>query len=266
MINFTRENEYEADRYGIGLMASAGFDPVGTVEFFKIITTLSGGGGIEYLRTHPLGTNRMAEASARAEDAGRGSQQLDDYHLFKDYLFYSSTDHLAELGSPYLRALSSIQAGEFLQADNRLAGLYQSEDENIWYGVAYAENLERLERKSEAERVYRHLLDIFPGDYALSMRLLRLYKVQGQGDEALRIARDLEVRFPEESQIYFELSEIYKILRKPALRLMAQAEYHRITGNHRQAIRLYDEILQASDVDLATESKAREKRFLLLQN
>ena len=46
---------------------------------------------------------------------------------------------------------------------------------------------------------------------------------------------------------------------------MAQAEYHRITGNYRQAVRLYDQVLQSRDVDLATESKAREKRLILLE-
>lgn len=269
LINFTRENEYEADRFGIGLMTSAGFDPKGTVEFFQIITSNSAGGGfanIEYLRTHPLGSNRIAEAAARAASAGHGSQQVDDYQLFRDYLLYSSTEHLPDQGSPYLRALASVQAGDYQLADDRLSQLYRADDENIWYGIAYAENLERLNQKQEAERVYRRLLNIFPGDYALSMRLMQLYKRQGQGQEALKIARDLEIRFPEDQQVYFELSEVYEILRKPALRLMAQAEYHRITGNYKQAIRLYDQVLQSRDVDLATESKAREKRLLLLEN
>ena len=46
---------------------------------------------------------------------------------------------------------------------------------------------------------------------------------------------------------------------------MAQAEFHRISGNPRQAIRLYDEVLKSPDVDLTTESRAREKRLLLLE-
>ena len=266
IINFTRENEYEADRFGIGLMTDAGFDPQGTVEFFQIITSLSGSGGIEYLRTHPLGSNRIAEASARAANAGRGRQQVDDYQEFRDYLIYTGTDHLAEdRGSMYLQGLASIQSGNYVQADERLGELYRANDESIWYGFGYAESLENLNRRDEAEAVYRHLLDIFPGDYALSLRLIKLYKDLGRGEDALAIARDLEVRFPEDQQVYFELSEIYKILNKSALQLMAQAEYHRITGNYRQAVRLYDQVLQSRDVDLATESKAREKRLILLE-
>ena len=34
-INFTRGNEYEADRVGVGLLASAGFDPMGMSDLFR---------------------------------------------------------------------------------------------------------------------------------------------------------------------------------------------------------------------------------------
>ncbi|MCP4983067.1 MAG: hypothetical protein GY935_21535, partial [Gammaproteobacteria bacterium] len=134
------------------------------------------------------------------------------------------------------------------------------DSENIWYSIAFAENLELLGREADAELVYRRLLDIFPGDYVLSMRLLRLLKLAGQNQSALVIARRLEIEYPDNQQVYFELSEIYQSMQRPALRMMAEAEFHRITGNSRQAIKLYDQILELSDTDLATESKAREKR------
>jgi predicted Zn-dependent protease len=98
------------------------------------------------------------------------------------------------------------------------------------------------------------------------MRLLRLLKLAGRNQSALVIARGIENRFPEDRQIYFELSEIYQSLQRPGLRLMAQAEYQRLTGNPRQAIRLYDEILSSGDIDPVTASEAREKRSILLSN
>lgn len=267
MVNFTRENEYEADRIGIELLQNAHFDANGMVEFFQIMGQLSGSselGNIEYLRTHPVSSNRVAEAISRVKKTRVVDDQADEFPLFKDFLFYTSNDHLPVQGSPYLRALALIQSGEYRQAETLLLDLYQQDSENIWYSIAFAENLERLGRGAEAELVYRRLLDIFPGDYILSMRLLQLLIQAGQYQSALVIARDLETRFPQRQQIYFELSEIYRSLQRPALRLMAEAEYHRLNGNAKQAIRLYDEILDSSDVDLATESRAREKRLLLL--
>jgi len=268
MVNFTRENEYEADRLGIDLMYQANFDTNGMVEFFTIMAKLSGSselGDIEYLRTHPVNSNRIAEAIARVKNKTDSGDQVDDYRLFKDYLQYISNIHLPDQGSAYLRALAASRDRAYQQADAKLADLYRRSNENIWYGIAYAENLELLRRDAEAETVYRHLLDIFPGDYVLSMELLRLLNRVGRPQAALDIARRLEFEYPRQQQVYFALSEIYKSLKRPALQLMAEAEFHRLNGNSKQSIRLYDQVLTSADADPATLSKAQEKRQQLLR-
>jgi predicted Zn-dependent protease len=246
MVNFTRENEYEADRVGMDLLQRAQFDPNGMVEI----------GNIEYLRTHPLNNNRIAEAADRASRLGHGRNQFDDFLLFKDYLLYNSSDYLPDQGSEFLRALRLTLAADYRAADAKLAALYQGDNENIWYSIAFAENLEHLGRESEAELVYRRLLDIFPGDYVLSMRLVQVLKLGGHNQSALMIARTLENEHPNDKQVYFELSEIYRALNRPALRMMAEAEFHRIAGNPDQAIKLYDQVLNLPDTDLATQSSA----------
>ena len=67
-INFTRTNEYEADRIGIGLLIEAGINPDGMVEFFEHLLDKSSGLQIEYIRTHPLDINRVTEAKNRIKD------------------------------------------------------------------------------------------------------------------------------------------------------------------------------------------------------
>ncbi len=268
MVNFTRDNEYEADRFAVELLRNAGFDTRGVAEFFRIMASLSGTselGSIEYLRTHPVNNNRVSEAAARVLPTDSSEDQLDDYQLFRDFMRYTSNDHLVEQGSEYLRALALSRAAEHQRANQLLDRLYRDDSENIWYSIAYAENLEQLNRVDEAELVYRRLLDIFPGDYVLSIRLLRLLKLEGRYQSSLLLARALENRFPERPEIYFELSELYDSLDKPSLKRMAEAEFHRINGNPQQAIRLYDQILKSGSADIATESEAREKRLQLLE-
>jgi len=268
MVNFTRENEYEADRVGIQLMSDANFDTNGMVEFFSIMTQLSGSselGDIEYLRTHPLGSNRVAEATARVHNHPGGGDQVENYPLFKDYLLYVSSDHLPQRGSDYLRALALMKSGNHPQADRMLEKLYRENDENIWYCVAYAENLEQMRRIEDAEQVYRRLLKIFPGDYILSMRLLSLLNRSGRYQQALQIGRRLEIDYPESQRVYFELSSIYGSLNQPVPKMMAEAEFHQLTGNPRQSIRLYDQVIASDQADPTTVSIAREKRLLLLE-
>ncbi|MEZ5544494.1 MAG: M48 family metalloprotease [Lysobacteraceae bacterium] len=70
-IDYTRSNEYEADRIGINTLYRAGYDPVAMADFFgrmnRITRTNSGGvQAPEYLRSHPVTTTRMSEATERA--------------------------------------------------------------------------------------------------------------------------------------------------------------------------------------------------------
>src|ERR1700690_1849521 len=73
--NYTRASEFEADRIGIGTMASAGYDPLGMASFFEYL----GGSGpepsrinaVQFLIDHPLPADRIAEARNRAEQIGR---------------------------------------------------------------------------------------------------------------------------------------------------------------------------------------------------
>jgi len=69
-INFTRGGEQEADRIGIQLLARAGFNPEAMANFFsrmQLATRSGDAGPPEFLRTHPVTTNRIAEARDRAE-------------------------------------------------------------------------------------------------------------------------------------------------------------------------------------------------------
>ena len=68
-INFTRANEYEADRVGVGVLAAAGFDPMGMPAFFETLARQTGplaSQAPEFLRTHPVTVNRIAETRERA--------------------------------------------------------------------------------------------------------------------------------------------------------------------------------------------------------
>src|SRR5690606_39132668 len=56
-INFTRMEEHEADRVGIGYLAAAGFDPNGMAAFFETMMRQRGSAGGDIpslLLTHPV--------------------------------------------------------------------------------------------------------------------------------------------------------------------------------------------------------------------
>ncbi len=263
MINYTREFEYEADRLGIELLQGGNFDPQGMVDFFRMMERISGNSefqSIEYLRTHPVNDNRISEVENRIRSMTVARSGPDYFQMFRDYLFYLSLDRMDYTGSEFRKALAKSKMGEFEQANLSLEKLYQQDSENVWYGYVYAENLENMNQLDEARQVYRKLLEIFPDEFALSLRFIRLLKSAGDYDSALVIARRLEKRFPGEKRVYKELSEIYNKLQQPIYRMMAEAEYHQLSGNYQLAINLYDTVIGSPQTDDATESRAMAKR------
>ena len=74
-INYTRSQEFEADRIGIGTMAAAGYDPLGMATMFEELNRNSPSPdrvkAVEFLIDHPLSAERVAEARNRAEQIGR---------------------------------------------------------------------------------------------------------------------------------------------------------------------------------------------------
>ena len=69
-LNFSRDMEREADRVGFGVMTDAGFESRGVAMMFEKLqqaARLNDNGSFPYLRSHPLTTERIAEAQARVQ-------------------------------------------------------------------------------------------------------------------------------------------------------------------------------------------------------
>jgi predicted Zn-dependent protease len=61
-LRFTREDESEADRYGLKYMSQAGYDPSAMLDVMKILKEAARGSRQpEFLSTHPLPETRLRE-------------------------------------------------------------------------------------------------------------------------------------------------------------------------------------------------------------
>ena len=79
-IDYTRDNEAEADRVGIRTLANGGFDPGAMADFFETLqSVVRMNQGDErsrvpgYLQTHPLTLTRISEARERAAKLGKNT-------------------------------------------------------------------------------------------------------------------------------------------------------------------------------------------------
>ena len=262
MVNYTRDFEYEADRLGIDILQSAGFDGQSMADFFQMLGSASGHSesqNIEYLRTHPVSDNRIAEIESRLQQPQTKSFGPDYFPLFQDYLRYIADDGTLSDNSRFSQALSKIKAGQAQAANDLLAALYTSDRDNFWYGYVYAENLQFLHKRVEAITVYRQLLAIYPDDFIFLFKLMRLLKDDAQFNPALVIGRQLENSHPDHKMVFFELVDLYRLTGQLLLETLAQADYHRLDGSVDVAIKLYDRALNLPDIDTATVFKVQER-------
>ncbi len=211
-INFTRSNEYEADRVGVGLMASAGFDPLGMPAFFETLARQSGplaSQAPEFLRTHPVTVNRIAESRERATQLPR--QEVTDatgYSLTRARLRLLASptpeaaigrfkaemqdpSRVADIGAEYGIALGQLQLGEFRQARETFGNLVASNPSTIPYysGLAMAEM--GLGRSEDAFRTYERATRLFPRNVPLTVHYAEALMQHDRAREAHRVLLDL---------------------------------------------------------------------------
>jgi beta-barrel assembly-enhancing protease len=90
LLKFSREYETQADILGAQILGRAGYDPLDLARMFETIEKQGGGGGPEFLSSHPNPGNRQARIAQEAQsipiaDGGRRSQ-APEFHQIQESL------------------------------------------------------------------------------------------------------------------------------------------------------------------------------------
>lgn len=209
-INYTRSNEYEADRIGISFLASAGFDPRQMPEFFEIMgrrAGLSGQQVPEFLQTHPVTTNRIAESRDRAQQLQPVSAPSSlSYQLTRERVrvigapadddlrpYYNSRERMraSSAGEQYGAALAELKSGEPTDAIASLAAIYSANDGNPMLAAALGQAQLAAGDPEGALGVYREALRISPRNVPLTIRYAEALMKSGEPRQAHTVLLDL---------------------------------------------------------------------------
>ena len=256
-INFTRENEEEADRIGMQLLARSGFDPRGMPSFFERLQQSSRyyqGNAPEFLRTHPLTSTRIADSIARAEQYPRRDypnsrnfelvrarltvlaheNPADAIKIFEQQL--AADDNRDKTAARYGYALALMKANNFPKAQEQLRILLKDDPENIAYLLAMG-RLESAQRNfNAAVNIYREAMRLYPDYRPLVLAYARALLNTKQPLEARELLRKY-ARNNEPTLIHYDLlSQAEAETGSPAESAMAKAEYYYLSGETRLAI------------------------------
>ncbi|MEW8506223.1 MAG: M48 family metalloprotease [Candidatus Thiodiazotropha sp.] len=231
-INFTRSNEEEADTVGIQILAKSDFNPRAMPVFFERLTQASRlyeSGIPEILRTHPVTTNRIADALGRAEKYSyRQFPGNLSYHLtrealrvkqFKDPVkavthFATGLNdgrHLNKEAHRYGHALALTANRQFSEAEKIIEELLQGNPSQIEYILAAADLAGRSENRDKVLKILDTYYSLMPENYPLASAYIEALTTANKLGKAREITQQSITLRNNEPRLYRLLSKIEEL-------------------------------------------------------
>ena len=238
-INFTRSNEQEADRVGIQALASAGFDPNGMSHFFERLqknAKLYGTQPPEFLSTHPVTINRIAEAESRARTyppvtAGddlqfqliraklRAGSYENSRQVLSDFQRYHGKSGGDTVVERYEYGLLLLANKQYATAATVLEQLHRNDPDRLTYRLALADAHYQARQYQQALDIYESTHALYPGELAVILPFATTLLAAGQADRAYAILIDI-------SEINAYDPQLFKLLGQAADSTNHQAQVH----------------------------------------
>jgi predicted Zn-dependent protease len=267
-INFTRSNEYEADRIGITAMHDAGFDPRGMASFFEVLSRqapVSSEARVpEFLRTHPVTTTRISEARGRAAEYARlATPDSVGYGVARmramvarfdtpeaavahfEKRDYARQDAIERYG----RAVAYQRAGRHRDARHIFEDLVDEDVGVIAYHIGLAQSQIAMEQRDEGLATWDRAVELFPRNVPLIVEygedLIRL----GEADKAHELLLDLLNNVPPTPEQVRLIARAASDAGDQAESLYYMSEYHLMTGNLEGGINFLRQALLVPNLD-----------------
>lgn len=282
-INFTREHEKEADRIGMQTLYDAGFDPYDMSHFFGKLQSVSRYYDEipEFLRTHPMSTDRAAEALARAEQYPKVNTLNKDtpyYHLMRAKILFiiSKEPHSLvqklqtmlkekrfrdERATRYALALALLADKQIDLVQPEIDWLTQHDGDRVMYRSLTAQLAKSQRHDQEAMQRYAQALQLYPGSQKLSLEYAELLVQNQQAEKAKELLLTLSSN--NNPTYYFLLARTYKALNELPESYLTMAEYYNINGQTSQALEQIKQARQLENLSfyMATRIEARYKEL-----
>ena len=256
-IDFTRENEMEADRVGMQTLQESKYDPRSMPTFFERLQQSSryyGRDVPEFLRTHPVTASRISDTRGRAETY--------PYKQYSDSLGYQLIRaKLQVVGSKDDAGTAKLFNSKLTQgtAEQRMVARYgtgllalkgqrHKDAESIFQDLAkqhptqphYATALARtaLESKNYVVALarYQKLTEQFPNNEAIKLEYITTLVRAEEPQTAKKNLALLSYKTQKLPAYYELLAQVYNDLKQPAESHRYLAEYYYTMGQIQDAI------------------------------
>ncbi|VAX08730.1 Exported zinc metalloprotease YfgC precursor [hydrothermal vent metagenome] len=256
-LDFTRANEKEADYIGIALLSDSNYNPFSMASFFEKLdknSRLYGESAPEFLRTHPVSKNRVADARNRARTLPRQPQtEQKNYLLIRSRLrVLASKDKVKTLGyfknnlaaknyldrdaENYGYTLSLIENKQFARARKVINKLLKQDPHRIAYLLTQANLETRAGNFEKAEQLFENALALYPGNLPITQNYAEALLKAKNYPRARKILREYLRTDRSEPMLYKLLAEAENKLGHKADSMAARGEYYYLNGQPHQAL------------------------------
>lgn len=257
-LEYSRSFEQEADAIGIQTLARAGYDPRGMPAFFERLQRWSrvyDTGAPEFLRTHPLTTDRIADSKVRADNypVADNPDQSDFYHVrAKIRATYSdnaetaaqrfasnleSGDYENEAAERYGYALALSEAGRHEKALEVIERLAADNPDSIRHQTALANILVEAGRFDPAMSQFERIHGRWPEDKALGLYYSSALIQTKRYAEAKSILKKLLLKDKDDPRIYSRLARAEGEMGNSLVAHQNLAEHYYLRFNLSEAFR-----------------------------
>jgi predicted Zn-dependent protease len=284
-LSYTRDFEREADRVGFRTLQDAGFDVRAMPAFFEKLqryTRISDDASVpSYLRSHPMTTERIADAQNRAAEAPY-RQHLDslDFHLVRAKLRAESGEardavasfaaavrerrYANEAAARYGLAVAWLRARQPRAAAADLAALRATGAASPMIETLAARVQQAAGDAAGPLATLRQALARFPGRLPLVYAYAEGLRQAGRSEEALAALAEPLRQHPRDAQLRALQARTYASLGKRLLQHQAQAELYVLRGSVPAAIEQLQLAQAAGDGNFyelsAVEARLKELR------
>lgn len=254
-IDFTRDNEQEADRVGMQTLAQSNFDPRSMPTFFERLqqsTRYSGRNIPEFLRTHPVTESRISDTRGRADNYPyRQYPNSLAYELIKAKIRVQNSTEANALKYFTLRtaqgtkeqravaryglALTALKAQRFQEAEKLLQGLLQEYPQQEQYNTSLARTALEAKDYERALSLFENTIKRFPENDAVRTEYIAALLKAGKPDQARKILQPLLKTKPQ-PRYYSLLAQAYGDMQQEAESHRYLAEYYYASGQTDAAI------------------------------
>ncbi len=258
VLQYSQGQEAEADEAAVRFLNATGNSSAGLIEFFaklrnpQIITAFPAN---PYRQTHPLANDRISSLRSKAEVSPHftkkdTAEEIERLRLiqgkiigfmwdFEDVLNKYQKEDRSD-GALYARA-AAYRNHNLTKALSEIDALLKREPDNPYFHELKGQILFENSKITDSITPFRKSVSYAPAEALLRINLGRaLFATENRANypEAAKVLRSAVLIESDNAFGWFELSRVYGALGQRAQADLANAEYHYLTRQYGEAIRL----------------------------